>query len=98
MATRTPANVSISESGLCVEVLITEYSVGTAVISRTVVSRVAGFFVELFPWGIPDSDGTGVVDCTVVRTAGAGCLDVEKAYTVLSPVATISEPSALIAI
>ena len=50
MATSTPVIAITPESGLCVEVLINEYSVGTAVISRTVVLGLAGFCVELFPW------------------------------------------------
>ena len=88
----------MSESGLCV-VLIIEYSVGSAVISRVVESRVIGFCAELFAGKeVTDCDRVGVTDFTVVRTVRMDCTDGEKAYTVLSPVATTSEPSAFIAI
>ena len=87
------------ESGLCVEVLITEYSVGTAVIARGVVLRISGFCTELFPGTVvTDCDGAGVNEFPVVRTTGMDCADVEKAYTVSSPVATMRVPPALIAI
>ena len=87
------------ETGLCVEVLITEYSVGRTVIVFVVVLRVSGFCVEVFAGTVvTDCERAGVDDLTVVRTAGIDCRDVEKAYTVSSPVATTRVPSALIAI
>ena len=87
------------ETGLCVEVLITEYSVGRAVIVFGVVLWVSGFCVELFAGTfVTDFDGEEVDDFTVVCTTGMDCTGGKKAYTVSSPVAITSVPSALIAI
>jgi len=98
-ATSIPPSGMISESELCVEVLITEYSVGSAVIARVVGSRVAGFIVRLFSGTVVTDFGfTGVFIDAVDCTLGVDFIDVENAYTVLSPVATTNEPSLLIAI
>jgi len=97
-ATSIPPSGIIPESGLCVEVLITEYSVGSAVIARVVGSRVAGFVKSFSGTVVTYCGFTGVFIDAFDCTLGVDFIDVENAYTVLSPVATTNEPSLLIAI
>ena len=78
-----PSREMSGETGLCVAVLITEYSVGKAVIDLVVGSRVSGFCVDLFAGpAVTDLDGEGVDALAVVRTTGMDFTDGEKAYTV----------------
>ena len=87
--------------------LITEYVVGSGVwVGDSIISGFcvpvfsgAGFCVTVFAGtAVTDFRAVGVVPGTVVRGTEEDVADVEKAYTVSSPVAMTSEPSALIAI
>ena len=96
-------------TGLWVAVLITEYVVGSTVTVRVGDSVISGFCVPVFSGtgfcvtvfagtAVTDVRAAGVVPGTVARGTEEDVADGEKAYTVSSPVATTSEPSALIAI
>jgi hypothetical protein len=62
-----PSREMSGETGLCVAVLITEYSVGKAVIDLVVGSRVPGLWVELFTGpDVTAFDEEGVDDFAVV--------------------------------